>query len=166
MFSKTKIILAVLTLSIMNASLAFGARNHIGYHQSEAIVVQNPWIRSAPTNAPALAAFMYIYNDTNEDINLISADSDWYPNIEFHQTIEEGDVMKMVEQKSVPIPARGELQMKPGGWHMMLMNPHRVPILGEVVQITLQFDNGLYQTVMFKVKRTQSGGDFYFQNHR
>ena len=122
-------------------------------HDGPGIVMNDPWVRSAPPNAPALGAFVTIGNNTDQDIKLVFANASGYREAQLHRTVKADGMMKMVEQKFMPIPAQGGLQLKPGSWHIMLMGPYTVPKEGEIVPIKLHFDNGEHQTVDFKVRK-------------
>ncbi len=122
-------------------------------HADLGIQVDDPWVRTAPPNAPALGAFVKIYNHTNQDVKLLSAHADGYKDVQLHRTVEADGMMKMVEQAFMPIPAQGSLHLKPGSWHVMLINPDTVPKKGDTVMITLTFDNNTSQVVGFKVRK-------------
>lgn len=148
---KKKLILALTTLTILSVSTAM-ERYHTN-HTTPEIVINNPWVRSAPTNAPALGLFMQINNNTDHDIKLLSANVSGYQRVELHRTVVKGDMMKMVEQEFMPIPAKGKLHLKPGSWHIMLISPESVPHKGDTVMIDLVFDNGLSKTVHAQVRK-------------
>jgi copper(I)-binding protein len=63
--------------------------------------------------------------------------------------------MKMQEVSGgVPVPAGGQLVLKPGGFHIMLMTP--TVTLGQTVPITLGFSDGSKVTVDAMVKAPTS----------
>jgi copper(I)-binding protein len=62
----------------------------------------------------------------------------------------------------MPILANKKLHLKPGSWHIMLINPDRVPNEGEVVALKLLFDNGTSEIVNFKVRK----GQMMMKNHQ
>ncbi len=151
MFNKTKkLILTFTMLTILNVSTAM--ENHHTNHTATEIVINDPWVRSAPPNAPALGLFMQINNNTNHDIKLLSVNVSGYKRIELHKTVVQGDMMKMVKQEFMPIPAKGKLHLKPGSWHIMLISPESVLRKGDTVMIDLVFDNGLSKTVRAQVR--------------
>lgn len=148
MFYKIKtIILALAAFAGFTSSFAMSSP------QSTSIVIQDPWVRSAPSNAPALGAFMKIHNNSNQNVKLISAYAEGYKDVQLHRTIDDGGMMRMVEQEFIPVTAKGKVHLKPGSWHVMLIKPEKVPAKGEVVLITLKFDNGSSQAVKFKVRK-------------
>ena len=50
------------------------------------------------------------------------------------------DIMKMREVKSLIVPAGGALELKPGGYHMMLINLKAPLKQGDKVPVTLKFE--------------------------
>jgi copper(I)-binding protein len=122
---------------------------------SNDIYIENSWVRAAPPNAPILGAFMTIHNKTEQDINLLSATAKGFQFVELHRTIKLDGIMKMVKQKNIPIARQGKLVLKPGSWHIMLINPERVPNQGEFVPVVLMFDNGIVKNVSLEVRKTK-----------
>jgi hypothetical protein len=115
------------------------------------ISVTEPWIRSAPPTAKILGAFMNLHNDSNKEVRLTRVVADKFNRIEIHRTSDSNGFMKMVRQDYVPIPAQGSISLKPGSWHMMIINPIIVPVLGEEVTLELEFDNNTKISVSFKI---------------
>jgi len=121
---------------------------------AEELVVTDPWIRSAPPNAPALGAFMLLENNSAADISVVDARSSLeVDRVELHRTMMADRVMKMVPHKSIPVPARASTLLKPGSWHIMLIGPKTVPSMGEVVHLTLVLSNGTEQVVAATVRQ-------------
>lgn len=59
--------------------------------------------------------------------------------VELHETLREGDVMRMRPVAKLEVPAGGILEMKPGGIHIMLINLKRALRPGDRVPVTLTF---------------------------
>ena len=125
---------------------------HAMDHQKlSAIVIHDPWIRTAPPNAPMLGLFMKIRNNTNQDIRLVSVQAIGYIRAELHRTINHNGIMKMQKQNFMSVPAQGDLNLKPGSWHIMLIGPEIAPKEGDTSMIYLEFDNGTTQTIHVQV---------------
>jgi Uncharacterized protein conserved in bacteria len=146
--------IAILFVSLVISNLTFAMEhNHSMHHQSTSLEVHNPWVRSAPPNAPMLGAFMQIKNNTNNTIKLLSAQAKGYQRVELHRTLNHGGMMKMLKQDFMPIEANNNLHLKPGSWHIMLIEPGSVPEEGDMVMIKLTFDNGFTQTIRAIVRK-------------
>lgn len=149
MFNTIKTIAVIFTILI-----SFNTTFATPYYQSSKVMINDPWIRSAPSNAPALGLFMQIDNHSSSDIKLLSASIDGgYKRVELHRTMLKKGVMQMIKQDFIPVPAHGSRTLKPGSWHIMLIGPKSVPIKGESVAIKLVFDNGLSKTVHATVRK-------------
>jgi copper(I)-binding protein len=58
----------------------------------------------------------------------------------------------MVPLREVVVPAKGKLEFKPGGKHIMLMGLKRALKVGEKVPLVLKLDGGQSLTVQAVVK--------------
>jgi copper(I)-binding protein len=83
--------------------------------------------------------FFVIENATPGDDTLLYADSEVASAVEIHRTVQEGEVMKMVFQESVPVPARSQVEFKPGDLHVMLIGLVRDLAPGDTFNLTLHF---------------------------
>lgn len=127
---------------------------------SDDIAVHSAWIRSAPPKAKVLAAYMKIINKSSKTRYLIGVSSSLFGKVEMHRTGMHGEIMKMVYQKRLTLHAGGLLELKPGGYHLMLKKPESVPQPGEQVTLTLQFENGQTVEVTAPVLDAK-GGDMH-----
>lgn len=59
-----------------------------------------------------------------------------------HEMVPDGGSMKMQEVKAgIEVPANGTLELKPGGYHIMLMNLKKIPLnAGETIKMDLVFE--------------------------
>lgn len=154
MFKTMKTTLLLLTLLLgVKTTFAMHHQHNLDHDQNAKLTINEPWVRSAPANAPMLGAFMQIHNHSNNDMKLISAHAKGYQRVELHRTMEHHGVMRMIKQDFMPIAANNQLNLKPGSWHIMLIGPDAVPSNGDSVVLTLQFDNGTNKTVRALVKK-------------
>ena len=100
--------------SVLSAT-AFAQDAKIG-----AISIAHPWARATPGAVKNSAAFMSFDNKGVAD-RLISVTGDVAKEIQIHSMITEAGVMKMREIKGLDIPANGKAELKPGGFHIMLI---------------------------------------------
>lgn len=120
---------------------------------ADQVSVQEPYVRLAPPNAPATGAFMVIKNNGDKDIKVLKADNPVSKVTELHTHLNEGGVMKMRPVTAVDIKAKGEAVLKPGSLHIMLIDLKAPMKEGDVVPITLSFDDGSTKKVDAKVVR-------------
>lgn len=138
-------------LSLLAASLMFSAGVLAG--AADNVSVQDPYVRLAPPNAPATGAFMVIKNNGDKDVKVVKADNPVSKVTELHTHLNEGGVMKMRPVPSIEVKAKGEAVLKPGGLHVMMIDIKTPMKEGDVVPITLSFDDGSTKQVDAKVVR-------------
>lgn len=68
-----------------------------------------------------------------------------------HETVMDGDVMRMREVESIEVPAGGMVELKHGGYHIMLMDLKQDLKAGESTLCTLKFESAGEVTVSFVV---------------
>jgi periplasmic copper chaperone A len=87
-------------------------------------------------------AFMLIENKGGAADKLISADTAVAGVVEIHETKIENDVASMSPVEGIEIPANGSVQLKPGSFHIMLMQLNQDLVAGETLSLTLKFESG------------------------
>lgn len=117
------------------------------------VMVKNSWIREAPPSAMALGGFMVLQNMTTKEVALVGASSPDFSSVMLHRTIMEGGMSKMVHQRMIKVPAKGEVTFQPGGYHLMLMNPKHAVKAGDRIEITLKFEDGSTLPTTFEVRK-------------
>jgi copper(I)-binding protein len=104
------------------------------------------------TDGPLSAAYMTIENTGGVD-RLVGVSGDVAAMIQVHQTKESNGMMVMEEvMGGVDVPANGTLELKPGGYHVMLMNVTSQLKPGDTFRLTLTFGSGKEITVDVMVR--------------
>lgn len=85
--------------------------------------VEDAYIAAAPPTAPVMAAYMTLHNDGTDEITLSGVSSPQFDRVEMHLTEVVDGVARMAPQSSLKIPGGGSIVLKPGSYHLMLMNP-------------------------------------------
>ena len=85
------------------------------------LLIVHPWSRATPGQAPNGAVFMKIENQGQADDKLLSASSDVAAMVGIHEHVMEGDVAKMRPVEFIALPAQSMTELKPSGYHIMLM---------------------------------------------
>ena len=117
------------------------------------LVIEDAWIAEAPPVSKVMVAYMRLKNTGAETIEIIHAESELYSSIEFHETIHENGLARMIRHDTLNIPANNRLELKPGGPHMMLFNPTKRLAAGSTVNIKLTTKNNTIKTVTVPVKK-------------
>lgn len=143
-------------IALFTASLMFSAGVLAG--AADAVSVHEPYVRLAPPNAPATGAFMVIRNGGAKDVKVVKADNPASKVTELHTHLNEGGVMKMRPVAGIDVKAGGEAVLKPGSLHIMMIDLKAPMKEGDVVPITLTFDDGSAKQVEAKVVRPMAAG--------
>lgn len=141
---KKQLALFAAGLAICTGALA-AAADHVSVHDA--------YVRMAPPNAPATGAFMVIKNNGDKDLKVLKAANPASRVTELHNHINDGGVMRMRPVTAIEIKAKGEAVLKPGGLHVMMIDLPAPLKEGEIVPITLGFDDGSSKVVEAKVVR-------------
>ncbi len=102
------------------------------------VTVQDAWVRASVPNQKATGAFMRL--NAAKNTRLVSVSSPAAPLAEIHEMKMEGDVMKMREVPAIDLPAGKAVDLKPGGYHVMLMDLPKPVKEGDTVPLTLVFE--------------------------
>ena len=143
--------ISLLLVSLMVSAGAFAAA-------ADMVTVEAPYVRLAPPNAPATGAFMVIKNAGDKDVKVVKADNPASKATELHTHLNENGVMKMRPVAAIDVKSKGEAVLKPGGLHVMLINLVAPMKEGDVVPITLTFDDGSSKKVDAKVVKPMAAG--------
>ncbi|MCV2219375.1 copper chaperone PCu(A)C [Thauera sp. Sel9] len=99
------------------------------------VEVAEPWVRATVAQQKATGAFMRL--TAARDARLVEARSPVAGVVEIHEMKMEGDVMKMNAIAALDLPAGKAVELKPGGYHVMLLDLHAQVKEGEMVPLTL-----------------------------
>jgi hypothetical protein len=99
------------------------------------VQVSEPWIRATVATQKSSGAYMQL--NAAEDSRLVSVSSPVAGISEIHEMAMSNDVMKMAAIKGLDLPAGKAVELKPGGYHVMLLNLKRQLKEGETVPLTL-----------------------------
>jgi copper(I)-binding protein len=103
------------------------------------VSIANPWMRYLLPNIPA-AGYMVVKNAGDVDAVLTGAASPACGMLMLHKSQDDSGMAMMMEVQTVTIPAHGQQDFAPGGYHLMCMNP--VMKIGGRVTVTLTFQDG------------------------
>lgn len=115
------------------------------------LVITNAMIPAAPPTMTVRGAFMTLENPTAKDIRITKISSPQFDSAEIHQTILKNNVYKMVRQDVLLVPAKGKVELKHGGFHVMLFDPKAPLQAGDTVTIILTLQGGKRIPVEAKV---------------
>jgi copper(I)-binding protein len=101
------------------------------------VAVSGAWARPIVAGQDSTGAYMTL--TAREPLTLLGADSAAAGIIEIHEMKMVGDVMKMRAAETLPLTVGRPLELKPGGFHFMLMDLKAPFKAGTKVSLTLRF---------------------------
>ena len=114
------------------------------------ISVADPWVRGTVAGQKATGAFMQL--KSANDASLVGAASPMAKIVEIHEMKMEGGVMKMSAVDKLALPAGKIVELKPGGYHVMLMDLTQPLKEGETVPLTLTVEDKAGKKTIVEVK--------------
>ena len=119
----------------------------------EQVVIKAAWVQEGPPSQKTTAAYMLIENHGADEIELLSARTEIASVVELHKMQLENGMMRMRRVDSISIPAGGSVELKPGGYHLMVIGLKKEIREGDVVPFVLQFTAQITKTINVPVKR-------------
>lgn len=125
------------------------------------MTVTGAWARETPPVMIPSGAYMTITNGTGSDDALVSASSPAAASVEVHEIMvvatsdpmtSTGFMMGMQPVARLPIPAGGTVELKPGSYHLMLIDLKEPLKAGSTIEITLTFEKAPPVTVTAEVR--------------
>jgi copper(I)-binding protein len=131
----------------LNRSIVLGAVALAAQIAAAQTTVKDPWVRGTVAQQQATGAFMQL--TSAQGGKLVSVQSPAAGVVEIHEMAIEGNVMKMRAVAGLDLPAGKAVDLKPGGYHVMLMDLKKPLKEGETVPLTLVVEgkDGKRQTI-------------------
>ena len=114
------------------------------------VAVIDPWVRGTVSSQKATGAFMQL--KSAGDATLVGVSSPVAGVVEIHEMKMDGGVMRMSAVRELALPAGKAVDLKPGGYHVMLMDLKQPVKEGESVPLTLTFRDKAGKTSAVEVR--------------
>ena len=131
---KLKLLTSIALLSTLAALTSATAQAQAA---DPAITIKDAWVRTTVPGQMATGAFMKI--TAKEGTRLVGASTPVAGVAEVHEMKMDGDVMKMRAVPVLELPAGKTVELKPGGYHVMLMDLKAALPKDSTVPLTLLF---------------------------
>lgn len=109
---------------------------------ADTVSIEGAWTRATPPGAVTSATYAQLHNSGAEERTVVAVSTKVADEAQLHTVIDEGGLMKMRQVTSISIPAGGMTELKPGGYHIMMLGIHEPLRDGESVDIEVEFANG------------------------
>jgi copper(I)-binding protein len=124
------------------------------------VEVSDAWVRATGQGQKATGVFMNL--TAKKATRLVGVKTDLTSSAEVHEMKMEKDVMKMQAVKALDLPAGKTVALKPGSYHVMLMDLSKPLDEGSPVVLTLLFEDAAgvktQQEVNAVAKKMAMGG--------
>jgi len=152
---RARAVAAVLVLASSAAAIA-----------ADAVSVSNPWVRATVPGQSVAGAYMDITVKANAA--LVAAESPVAGKVELHTMTMDGGVMKMRAIEKLELPANTTVSLKPGGYHMMLIDIKRELKAGERVplKLTVQERKGAKSALQVDAEVRAATGSGHMQHKK
>lgn len=129
----------------------------------DGIAVQNAWVRPTVGEQDATGAYLTI--TSQEALSLVGVATPSAEIAEVHEMKMDGDIMRMRMAERIDLQAGEPLELKPGGYHVMLMALTAPVVAGQEIELSLQFEKPDGSKIEMPVKamagQNAAGGDHH-----
>ena len=123
------------------------------------LVITGAFTRATLPNAPVGGGYFTVNNTGAADDRLVAVSSPVAKEGQIHEMAMVGDVMKMQQlSDGLVIPAGQSVELKPGGYHLMLMGLSEQLVEGETIPLTLTFETAGEITIDLPIAATAATG--------
>lgn len=134
MFHRRTLIASLASATLILASPVFGQTA-----MTENLEITGAFARATAPMARVGAAFMTIRSLGVAD-RLVGYATPVCNRPELHTHIENDGIMQMRQVEAVEVPAGGVVELKPGGYHLMMIDLNQQLVEGETIPLTLTFE--------------------------
>lgn len=105
-------------------------------------VMKDGWVRLPPMAMPMMAGFGRIANPCAMPVVIVSASSPAFGEVSLHETRNVDGVNRMREVEQLRLAPDDVATLKPGGMHLMLMQPRAALNEGSKVVVEFKLQDG------------------------
>lgn len=117
------------------------------------VTLEQGWVRLTPGAMRMAAGYARIRNDCASEVVVVGGGSKAFGDVSLHETTMVQGVSRMREIERLPIAAGASAELRPGGLHLMLMQPE-VPLAeGAQLPLRLSLEDGRKIDGVLQVRR-------------
>jgi copper(I)-binding protein len=136
-------------------TLAFGAGAALA--QTSKLKVKDAWARMPLVPQNNSAIYMVLENPGTTARSVVSVSTPDADRAELHETKMEGGMMKMMPAKEIAVPAKGSVELKEGGYNIMLFAVKKTLKPGDPLNVVLTLNDGTKVPVAATVRAGDAG---------
>jgi copper(I)-binding protein len=147
----------------MRAAILFACAFGTGFalahdYALKSLKIDHPFARATPPGAKTGGVFVTVENTGSQSDRLLSVSSPVAGVAELHEMSVDAGVMRMRSVAGFEVKPGETLQLKPGGYHVMLSELRRPLRVGDKFPLTLRFENAGAVEVSVWVEEMGAGG--------
>lgn len=127
--------------------------------------LRNVWVRTLPPFQPNTAAYLTVINHSGVAVAIVGASTDVSEKVEIHTTRQVDGFMRMEQLNGLALAPGEQLELAPGGTHLMLLGLAYMPIPGDEVRLCLQLASGDEVCAQADVRKDGEGSAAQDQHH-
>lgn len=164
-----KIMLATALLGLAVAAYAHSPVGNTAPHGHAAVQTGvkagNAWARFTVPGMQAGGVFLQLDNGARADA-LLGGSTPVAAEVEIHEHALHNGTMRMrTLPNGLPLPANTRVELKPGGYHVMLIGLKQPLADGSTFPLTLKFRHAPAQTVQVEVRSPRDEAEGVHQHH-
>lgn len=156
---KKAVVAAMFAVSMTTDAMAEEEKtqqDRIVIFEKEQVALVNPFVRKAKKGQNS-AAFVKVQNRCGVSCRIVKATSPVAHIVELHTSFEDNGVHKMRPVEFIDLAGKtetnaGEVELKSGGYHVMLIDLTQDLEVGTEIPVTLEMSNGNLLSAFYKVK--------------
>ncbi|WP_314101829.1 copper chaperone PCu(A)C [uncultured Stenotrophomonas sp.] len=106
------------------------------------VTVREGWVRLPPPGVTMAAGYGEIHNGCRTPVTVVAAGSKAFGDVSLHETTLVDGVSRMRAVERLPIAPGASVALKPGGLHLMLMQPEVALDVGRTLPLRLSLQGG------------------------
>lgn len=138
--------------------LVFLSSQMTAYGQEGEIVITDEWARPVLIAGRPGGAYLIIQNNGSDADKLVSAEASIAARVEIHEHTMTDGVMRMSEvEGGIEIPAGEKVELKPGGYHVMMFETDGTYAPGDTIDLKLTFEKAgvIEKTLEIKARQPE-----------
>jgi len=143
-----------LTMFALGAAMSLFST--VALAQSSDVQITHPWARATPGGAQTGAAYVTVESPGGD--KLMSVSTPAAKKAEIHSMTMKNGVMEMRQVGELDLPAGKPVTLKPGGYHIMLMQLAKPLEAGQSFPLTLNFAKAGMKQVTVTVEKVGAMG--------
>jgi copper(I)-binding protein len=147
------------TLAVLLLACTFGAGAASAHEYAlKSLKIDHPFARATPPGAKTGGVFVTVENTGSQSDRLISVSSPVAGVADLHEMKVDAGVMRMRGVAALEVKPGETLELKPGGYHVMLSELRKPLKVGDKFPLTLKFENAGTVEVSVWVEEMGAGG--------